>query len=122
MTEQDMCHVLIIEDEPVIAEYIGAVAADAGASTFSFAATEREAIDAAQVEAPRVILSDVRLAQGTGPGAVREIAKSLGPVPVIFITGTPAEIDDCGCPSSVLVKPVEPAVLLSAIKDAVCAR
>lgn len=34
-----MCHVLVIEDEPLIAEYVGALAEMAGATSFTIADT-----------------------------------------------------------------------------------
>ena len=100
-----MCHVLIIEDEPMIAMLLQDALEEAGATSFSFAATEHDAVRLALEEAPAVITSDVRILEGTGACAVEQIRHALGPIPVIFITGTPE-----GCtstPSSaVLTKPV----------------
>ena len=63
-----MCHVLIIEDEPLVAMDVEALLfADNGATSFAFAETERGAVAAALVQRPEFIISDVSLTQGTGP-------------------------------------------------------
>lgn len=108
-----MCHVLIIEDECLIAEHIAALAEDGGATSVRIAATEQDAVDAARDRPPSIILSDVRLLEGTGPGAVTAIRRALGPVPVIFITGTPEDVEPCGPSTIVLGKPISSAAVLS---------
>ena len=89
-----MCHVLIIEDEAIAAADIESVLRRVGATSFAFADTERGAVNEARLNPPAVIISDVMLANGSGPGAVRTIAASLGHVPVIFVTAVPSEVDD----------------------------
>ncbi len=84
-----MCHVLIIEDEPMIAMLLQDVFEDAGATSFTFAATEQDAVALALYRVPDVIASDVRLIEGNGPEAVRRIRAELGDVPVIFMTASP---------------------------------
>ena len=100
-----MCHVLIIEDEPFVAMTIQTMLEDEGATSFDFAATEAEAVEAAIANPPRLITSDVRLSEGTGPLAVQRIQQELGQIPVIFITGTPHECQPCDPPGLVLSKP-----------------
>lgn len=107
-----MCHVLVIEDEWVIAEHIAGLAQDGGATSVRIAATEEDAIAAARETPPSIILSDVRLLEGTGPGAVAAIRRSQGVVPVIFITGTPEEVEPCDPSTVVLGKPVSSAAVL----------
>lgn len=84
-----MCHVLVIEDEAVIAFHIGDVVEQAGAKTVAYAQTELEAVSAALEQRPNIIVSDVRLLTGTGPDAVTSIRLQVGRVPAIFITGNP---------------------------------
>jgi CheY-like chemotaxis protein len=62
-----MCHVLIIEDEPLVAMDLENVLIEAGATSFAFASTEAEAVEQACARLPRVMTSDVRLTSGTGP-------------------------------------------------------
>ncbi|WP_375429651.1 response regulator [uncultured Sphingomonas sp.] len=83
-----MCHVLIIEDEAMIAIDLEALLEREGASSFSFAATQAEAVIAAQAHRPDVITSDVTLLEGTGPAAVALIRAVLGDVPVVYISAT----------------------------------
>lgn len=109
-----MCHVLIIEDEPLVAMMIEDVLAREGATSFSYASTQAEAIASAYETAPAVITSDVKLLPGTGPAAVAEIHTRLGDVPVLFVTGTPEDCKPCAPPGQIITKPFDPKVLASA--------
>ena len=88
-----MCHVLIIEDEPLIAMLIQEALEEVGATSFEFATTEKEAVDRALQQRPAVISADVRLNEGDGLQAVRKIRAQLGWIPVMFITGSPDECE-----------------------------
>lgn len=90
-----MCHVLIIEDDWLIAEHIVQLVKDAGATSTAQADTQDSAIEAARRQRPEIILSDVRLISGTGPLAVQAILAELGQIPVIFITGSPEDCTPC---------------------------
>lgn len=109
-----MCHVLIIEDEPFIAMAIQDMLEEEGATSFAFAVTQTEAVEAAMMRRPELITSDVRLIEGTGPCAVARIHERLGEVPVIFITATPRQCEPCDPPGVVLGKPVEQQALRKA--------
>lgn len=109
-----MCHVLIIEDEPLTAMSIQMMLEEEGATSFDIVASEQEAVLAACAHRPKLITSDVRLVEGTGPLAVAQIHERLGEVPVIFISGTPDECHPCNPPGVILTKPV----LESALKEA----
>ena len=111
-----MCHVLIIEDEWLIAEYLTYLAEQAGATSIATACTEDEAVQAAHEQTPGIILSDVQLLAGTGPRAVQTIFSALGEIPVIFITGTPEACQPCEPPSIILHKPVDPARVMDAFR------
>lgn len=102
-----MCHVLIIEDEPLVAMLVQELLEDQGATSFSFADTEENAIAAALSRRPALITSDVKLLSGTGPLAVQAIHEQLGPIPVIFVTGTPADCQPCCPPGRVVCKPID---------------
>ena len=106
-----MCHVLIIEDEPLIALDLEDLLTRHGALTFSFADSQRGAIDASRDVRPDFILSDVSLLEGTGPLAVQAIRTELGPIPVIFVTTTPEACAPCAPPGHVFRKPMDrPAI------------
>jgi CheY-like chemotaxis protein len=111
------CHVLIIEDEPITALDIEAMFQRHGATSFSFADSEEEAVEAATVQRPDIIASDVKLREGTGPNAVRSILARFGPVPVIFITATPGDCKPCYPPALILAKPVREENIAAAIHE-----
>ncbi|WP_375428918.1 response regulator [uncultured Sphingomonas sp.] len=106
----------MIEDEWIIAEYVAEVARDAGATSVDMAETQNKAVAAAFKRPPSVILSDVRLAEGTGPLAVMAIMAVLGPIPVIFITGTPGDCVTCDYAAAVLTKPLDPHQMIAAFR------
>lgn len=112
-----MCHVLVIEDDWMIAEYVADVARDAGATSIDMADTQQSAVAAAFRHPPSIILSDVNLLEGTGPRAVEMILGELGPIPVIFVTGTPEACVPCDPPHVVMTKPVHAGNLTEAFKQ-----
>lgn len=111
-----MCHVLIIEDEWLIAEHLTDLAERAGATSVATACTEDEAVQAAHAHTPDIILSDVNLLVGTGPCAVRTITSALGRIPVIFITGTPEACHPREASSVILHKPINAAGVMDAFR------
>jgi len=110
-----MCHVLIIEDDALAAIDIRLTLEAAGATSFSFAASEREALEEARLKRPAVITSDVMLGDSSGVSAVRSISAELGPVPTIFITGTPDQCRDCES-RAVIQKPFDAGTLASVFR------
>jgi len=78
---------------------------EAGATSFAFAATQQDAVMLALQQRPSVITSDIRLLQGTGPGAVAQIRYEMGTIPVVFITANPEVCDRTGPSTSILMKP-----------------
>lgn len=109
-----MCHVLIIEDEPLVAMNIEMMLSEIGATSFSFAMTEDEAVTAARDHPPQLITSDVRLGTGHGPSAVRRIHRELGRMPVIFITASPDDCDADDPLATILLKPVNTQAVAAA--------
>ena len=112
-----MCHVLIIEDEPLLAFDLQDMLAAAGATSFAFAETEDEAVSEARARRPDVITSDVMLREGTGPHAVAVIVEEIGPVPVIYITGSPEQCAPSEPPARVLAKPVANEMVRAAFRE-----
>ncbi|WP_267397778.1 MULTISPECIES: response regulator [unclassified Sphingomonas] len=111
-----MCHVLVIEDEWMIAEHVADIARAAGATSIDTADTQHDAVKAAQSHLPAIILSDVNLLQGTGPRAVAAIQAAYGPIPVIFITGTPEDCEPCDHSAVVLQKPLNELAITRAFR------
>jgi len=112
-----MCHVLIIEDEPIVAMDLEVLLASAGATSFDVACSQDDAVASALKHSPEFITSDVRLTQGTGPLAVTEIHAALGPIPVIYITGTPGACYPRGADALVFTKPFNRAVIIKAFRE-----
>jgi CheY-like chemotaxis protein len=108
-------HVLIIEDDPLVALSIQDVLADNGCTSFDLASSFESALAAAHGRCPDLITADVRLAPGNGVDAVRAICAAT-PIPVIFITGTGAEARE-RCPDCIVIdKPFSPLRLAEALR------
>lgn len=111
-----MCHVLIIEDEPLVALDLETLLASAGATSFAFAQTQGEAVQMALAHRPSFITSDVRLADGTGPLAICDIHQALGHIPVVYITGTPSACHPRDPADPVLTKPFDRNAVIRAFQ------
>lgn len=111
-----MSHVLIIEDEMLIALAIQMTLEDAGVTSFDIADTQDKAVAAARAHRPDIITSDVAPRKGTGPLAVRAIQHEMGDMPVIFLTGTPEACKPCNPPGSILPKPFDAQMLTTAFQ------
>ena len=104
-----MTHVLIIEDEPLIAMLIKDTLQDAGTTSFDLATTEDEAVALATAHPPAFITSDVNLKVGTGPAAVARIRYVLhADVPTVVISGNLDDAEPCAPPCPQLSKPFAP--------------
>jgi CheY-like chemotaxis protein len=110
-----VCHVLIIEDEPLVALSIQDVLEQHGATSFSIAATEHDAVRLALAEPPALITSDVHLREGRGPLAVAAIHDQLGPIPVVYVTGSPAQCEPRSARVDIIEKPFSSEALARAV-------
>lgn len=106
-----MCHVLIIEDDWLIADHIAHRAQAAGAVSIDMAECEEDAVARALACPPALIISDVHLEAGTGPGAVTRIVAALGALPVVFVTGEPRTFRPPSSAMHVLHKPFDDRTL-----------
>jgi CheY-like chemotaxis protein len=109
--------VLIIEDEPLIAMDLEYLLEREGASSFSFAASQEEAVCAARTQRPDIITSDVTLIEGTGPGAIASIRATMGAIPVVFITATPKDCCAEDQLTRTLSKPLNRPVIASVFRE-----
>lgn len=83
--------VLVIEDEPLIALDLKRVLEGLGHSV-TIARTHKEALRAARIANPGLVIADIRLADGSsGLDAVNDLLGSLT-VPVIFVTAFPERL------------------------------
>jgi len=107
-------HALVVEDEPLIAMEIEDILRDIGYTSVAFAVSVQEAIDAAAVLCPDLITSDVKLNPGNGMDAIEEICRH-STIPVVFITGDPADVRKRLPQHHVVRKPFEVADLEAAV-------
>ncbi len=85
-------HALIIEDEPFIAMAIEKALRESGFSSFDFAISLEEAVNAVKARCPNLISADVQLSPGCGIDAVEAICREQI-IPVIFVTGTADDLE-----------------------------
>jgi len=93
-----------------------------GGTSFSFAATQAEAVSEALKRRPDFITSDVTLTKGTGPLAVSMIQAEIGPIPTIFITATPDACSPCDSETLILSKPFDRPAIVNAFRRLVTER
>jgi CheY-like chemotaxis protein len=108
-------HVLIIEDEPVIALELELLLGDLGFRSFDIADCPADALACAKAHRPALITADYRIFSGTGVEAVALINAAIGAVPVVYVTGNPDMLTAPG--AAVVDKPISPTALAAA-----CAR
>lgn len=113
-------HALIIEDEYLIARAIQDGLEDLGFTSFGFARSEDAAVLGADAGRIDLITADIRLLPGDGLKAVEAIC-ARREIPVIFITGYAAELEDRldkSVPRSVVIeKPFKPPELAAAVRQ-----
>lgn len=111
-----MPHVLIIEDEAIMAMDLAALLKREGATSVAFAASQKEAVRKALERKPDLITSDVTLIEGTGPEAVSIIRTAIGPVPVIYISATPEACHPVEAGCVVFDKPFDRVAIAQAFR------
>jgi DNA-directed RNA polymerase specialized sigma24 family protein len=83
---------LIIEDEPFIAIDLQRILKELGHRVTSVARNHKDALKAAALKRPGLVLADIRLEDGSsGLEAVNEMLQSFS-VPVVFVTAFPEEL------------------------------
>lgn len=112
--------ILIIEDEPLIANDLERIVGTLGHNISGKARTHSEAIRAVEKQRPGLILADIQLADGSsGLDAVNEILVKLD-LPVIFITAFPEKLltGEKPEPAFLLTKPFDKNALKALISQA----
>lgn len=120
ITDQLLADVLIIEDEPFIALDLETLVTDMGHHVIDVARTHKEALAIIREHKPGLILSDIRLADGSsGLEAVNELLQDSS-VPVIFITAYPERFltGDKPEPAFLVTKPYLPETIKALINQA----
>jgi DNA-binding response OmpR family regulator len=112
-------HILLVEDDAVLALAMEAALTDAGAREVEICRTTDAALEALRRGSPDVLVLDIHLADRDDGWAIAELVDGIGPKPprIVFSTGAPdsipAQIAELG---QVLVKPYAPAELVRAIQ------
>jgi two-component system, response regulator PdtaR len=106
--------VLIIEDEGMIAELYAEVLAGLGHGPCAIARTEEEAVHAAQMCKPDIMLVDHNIVGGSGVGAVRRIL-AMQDIPYILTSGERFEDHEAPRAPAYLQKPFNEQQLIAAI-------
>jgi CheY-like chemotaxis protein len=112
--------VLIIEDEPLIALDLEELVIGLGHRVTGIARTHKEALALMDQKTPGIVLSDIKLADGSsGLSAVNDILKEHN-VPVIFITAYPERFlkGDKPEPAFLVTKPYLPETIRALISQA----
>ena len=112
--------ILIIEDEPIIAEDLQDIVSDLGHRVTGIARTRSEAVALGKDDRPDLILADIQLADNSsGIDAVNDLL-AMGEVPVIFITSFPERLltGDKPEPAFLITKPYSEDQVRSAVSQA----
>jgi CheY-like chemotaxis protein len=112
--------VMIIEDEPIIAEDLEEIVAGLGHRVVGVARTRAEAVTLGKAEKPDLILADIQLADNSsGIDAVNDLMQNVQ-VPVVFITAFPERLltGDKPEPAFLISKPFKVAQVRSAVSQA----
>ncbi len=120
IVKQVATDVMIIEDEPIIAMHLESILESLGHNVLGIARTESEALHMATTKRPKLILSDIQLADGSsGIDAVNKIVANFS-VPVIFITAFPERLltGDKPEPAFLITKPFLPDMVKAVISQA----
>lgn len=107
---------LIIEDEALISVHLQDLLGSLGFTSFDFAITEAQAVAACRANRPDIITADIRLAEGTGIGAVDAIRRGGGDMPVVFVSGNVRDLagrGDVACE-----KPISDRSFMRAVHEA----
>lgn len=117
--------VLVVDDDAMIADFLGMVVQDMGVAVCGSAATGPAAIALADETRPKVVLMDVRLrGEMDGVDAAVAIRARVGSR-IIFITGSrePATAvrTQADLPTTVLFKPVSDRQVQAAVREAMLA-
>jgi len=81
-------HILLIDDEPGIVSALEAFLSREG-HRVTCAGSKREALLLAGEDAPQVVLTDLRLPDGSGVEVLEELSSSSDPVVSVVMTGFP---------------------------------
>ena len=107
--------VLVVEDEAIIAWVLRDVLEDNGYEVVGPASTQHAALELVHRDHPNVAVVDVKLKQGDGIAAAREMAREG--VDVLFVTAHGAQmVAESGLTTGVVEKPFRPDCIVPAVR------
>ena len=109
-------HALIVEDDLVSGLGVQHLLEELGFTSFAFAGTGAQAGEQSRLRKPDLMTVDLGLLDGDGLEACRVVQTACGPLPVVFITGSPEDVTVDG--AVVVEKPVSAASLARAVERA----
>ena len=113
-------HVLLVEDDALIALALEDALKEAGAARVSWCATVASTMAVLESENPDTIVLDVHLSDADDGWALAELIPQLGlrNVQIVFSTGAPDDIpEDIAALGLIFEKPYDPADLVEAIRS-----
>lgn len=121
IADQVAGHIMIIEDDTLIALDLQTIVTAQGHTVTGIARTRSAATDLSKIKTPDLILSDIQLAdQSSGIDAVKDLLEIFGDIPVIFITAFPELLltGKRSEPAFVIPKPFTEEQIQSAVAQA----
>ena len=112
--------ILLVEDDALIGVLLGEMLMDLGHTVCPVAATEAEAVLAAGLYHPDLMIVDARLGEGSGVAAMTQILLTEF-VPHIFMSGNLTQVRRQRPDAVFLQKPFDEAGLLRAMGNALAA-
>jgi CheY-like chemotaxis protein len=110
--------ILVVEDDALIGILLGEMLEAMGHMVCAIAATESEAVVAAAIHRPGLMIVDAQLCDGSGIRAVEQILRD-GPVPHLFTSGDTLRVRKLKPDAVLIQKPFQEAELTRAIQRAV---
>ncbi|WP_337191304.1 response regulator [Parapontixanthobacter aurantiacus] len=113
-------HVVVAEDDAVLAMMIEDALHDAGIAEVEICASTKDAMRALSTRKPKLVIIDVHLADSDDGWAIAELVESMKPnAPrVIFSTGAPQDIpEQIAAMGPVLEKPYDAEELLAVVRQ-----
>ena len=108
-------HALIVEDDLVSGLGVQHLLEELGYTSFAFAGTGAQAGEQSRLRRPDLLTVDLGLLDGDGLEACHQVETACGPVPVVFITGSPEQAPR---DRAVVEKPVDARALARAVERA----
>ncbi|MCF3934132.1 response regulator [Acuticoccus sp. M5D2P5] len=106
--------ILIVEDNPMIAMDLAELLTTLGHNICAISRTEGEAVSAATLAKPDLLIVDQHLAEGCGVSAIRRLLMR-GAAPHFYVTGDPGDVYTMQPNAIVVPKPYDRQDLIDAI-------